>query len=121
LSLSLTPNGAGQTAAQREIIVAVENALDARRQRIIISQSAVNWVKWTGLLLQAVCTLFAIAMVHCDNRRSAALAMGLFATGVAISVVLIASHNRPFTGQLSVGPNPLVQIKPDERGSASTQ
>ena len=78
VSLGLTPRSDGQVAAQREIVTAVQNALDARRQRIIVSQSGVNWVKWTGLLLQAICTLIAIDMVHSDNRTSAAVAMGLF-------------------------------------------
>jgi hypothetical protein len=38
----LTPRGDGQKAAQREIIASLQNALDARRQRIIISGSTVN-------------------------------------------------------------------------------
>lgn len=113
VSLGLTPHGDGQVAAQREILAAVQNALDARRQRIIVSQSSVNWVKWTGVLLQAICTSFAIAMVHSDNRTSAALAMGLFATGVAVSVMLISSHDRPFTGKISVGSDVLLQVMPE--------
>src|SRR5262245_37481769 len=44
-----------------------------------ISQSGVNWVKWTGLLLQAACTLVAVAMVHSDNGRATAIALGIFA------------------------------------------
>ena len=116
VSLALTPRGDGQVAAQREILSAVQNAFDARRQRILVSQSTVNWVKWTALLVQAVCTLLAIAMVHSDNRASAAFAMGLFATGVAVSVVLISSHDRPFTGELSVGPAVLLQVLPEEAG-----
>lgn len=115
LTLALTPRGDGQVAAQREIITSLQNALDARRQRIIISGSTVNWVKWTAVLLQAICTLLAIAMVHSDNRATAAIAMGLFATGVAVSVVLIASHNAPFTGDISVGPDLLLQVMPEER------
>jgi Protein of unknown function (DUF4239) len=116
VSLALTPRGDGQVAAQREILAAVQNAFDARRQRILVSQSTVNWVKWTALLAQAVCTLLAIAMVHSDNRASAAVAMGLFATGVAVSVVLISSHDRPFMGELSVGPDVLLQVLPGESG-----
>ena len=114
VSLGLTPRSDGQVAAQREIVTAVQNALDARRQRIIVSQSSVNWVKWTGLLLQAICTLIAIAMVHSDNRTTAVLALGIFATGVAVSVLLIASHNRPFTGEISVRPEVLLQVMPEE-------
>jgi hypothetical protein len=115
MTLALTPHGNGEVVAQRELATALQNALDARRQRLLISQSTVNWVKWTGLLLQAVCTLIAIAMVHSDNRVTGAIAMTLFATGVAVSLVLIASHNRPFTGEISVGPDVLLQVTPDER------
>ena len=66
--LALNPSSEGQKTAQREITTALETALDARRQRIIISQSPVNLLKWLCLIMQAVCTLVAIAMVHSDNR-----------------------------------------------------
>lgn len=114
LIVAMTPQGAGQQTAQREIISALGTALDARRQRIIISQSQVNPVKWWCLYLQAVCELLVIAIVHCDNRLTSAIALGLFATGVAASVLLIAAHDRPFTGQISISPAPLLQIMPGE-------
>jgi hypothetical protein len=104
--------GAGQQTAQREIIAALGTALDARRQRIIISQAEVNPVKWWCLYLQAICELLAIALIHCDNRLASGIALMLFATGVAASVLLIAAHDRPFTGQISIGPEPLRQIMP---------
>ena len=65
-----------------------------------------------GLFVAALCILLAIAMVHIDNRRGSAIAMGIFATGIAVSVLLIAAHDRPFTGQISVGPDPLLQLLP---------
>jgi hypothetical protein len=91
--------------------------LDARRQRIIVSQTEVNFVKWSCLFAQAVCALLAIAMVHSDNRMAATIAMGVFATGVAASVLLIAAHDRPFMGELSVGPAPLLQVMPQAEAS----
>jgi Protein of unknown function (DUF4239) len=117
LVLALAPGGQGQQTAQHEMVIAVENALDARRQRIIISRSQVNFVKWSCLLLQAVCALLAIAMVHSDNRLGAAITIGIFATGVAASVLLIAAHDRPFMGQISVGPEPLLQVMPEMKAS----
>jgi hypothetical protein len=111
--ISLAPQSAGQQLAQREITTALQTALDARRQRIVVSLAEVNPVKWWCLYLQAVCALLVIGLVHCDNRLSASVAMGLFATGVAASVLLIAAHDRPFTGQLAIGPAPLLQIMPD--------
>src|SRR5262249_33087253 len=41
-ALALSPSNPGQQIAQREIATALEGALDARRQRIIISRSQVN-------------------------------------------------------------------------------
>jgi Protein of unknown function (DUF4239) len=115
LTLALNPSSRGQENAQRELVTALENALEARRQRIIVSLSQVNLVKWSCLLVQAICMLLAIAMVHSDNRRTVAIAMGLFASGVAVSVFLILAHDRPFTGEISVGPEPLLQIIPEAK------
>jgi hypothetical protein len=117
LTLALTPETEGQKTAQREITTALENALDARRQRIIVSQSQVNWVKWSCLFVQAACALAAIAMVHSDNQLASAITMGIFATGVAASILLILSHDRPFMGELSVGPDPLLQVMPEAETS----
>jgi hypothetical protein len=112
LAVTTPVQGDGQVAAQREMIAALQNALDARRQRILVSRSAVNCVKWMSLIVQALCTLTAIAMVHSDNRRSAGLALGLFSTAIAVCCLLILAHDRPFTGQLAVRPDVLLQVNP---------
>ena len=115
-ALALTPVDEGQKIAQREIITALENALDARRQRIIISQSTVSSTKWVALILQALCTLIAISMVHSDNRLTCGIALTIFATGIALSLVLIGAYTHPFN---SVGPRLLNQVIASE--SAATQ
>ena len=117
LALALTPSNRGQEIAQREMATALENALDARRQRIIVSRSQVNLTKWTCLLVQAICMLAAVAMVHSDNRGAVAIAMGLFASGVAVSVLLILAHDRPFTGAISISPAALQQVLPESAAS----
>src|SRR5262245_21645084 len=101
-TLALTPSSEGQKTAQREMATALETALDARRLLIIISQSQVNLLKWLCLFMQAVCTLVAIAMVHSDNRLASIIAIGIFAT-----------HDRPFTGEISIRPDPLLQVMPE--------
>jgi hypothetical protein len=59
-------------------------------------------------------------MVHSDNRITAAIAITLFATAIAVSVLLIAAHNRPFSGEIAVSPDALLQILPQggRNGSA---
>ena len=109
-TLNLKAADDSQRAAQPEIVKALHTALDARRQRIVISESTVGGVKWVGILLQGFCTLVAIAMVHSDNRLACAITSTLFATGIAMSVLLIAAYSRPFTGEISVGPELLKQV-----------
>jgi len=114
LTISLKPQDESQRTAQREIVSALRTALNARRQRIIISQSEVGPVKWAAILLMGLCTLIAIAVVHSDNRLACAMAVTLFATGIALSSLLIAAYSRPFTGEISVKPELLQQVIPSE-------
>jgi Protein of unknown function (DUF4239) len=113
VTLAFTPDSPGQQTAQREITTSLESALEARRQRILVSRSEVNLTKWACLVLQAICALVAIAVVHSDNRLASAITMGAFATGVAASVLLILSHDRPFSGEIFVSPEPLLQVEPE--------
>lgn len=108
--LALAPDSQSQQTAQAEIVKELEDALAARRQRILISRSQVGEAKWICLFVQAFCVLFGIALVHNENRITAAVAMGIFATAAATSVLLITGYDRPFVGHLAVGPGPLLQI-----------
>jgi hypothetical protein len=117
-ALGLDPRNQGQMAAQREMVTALQSALDARRQRIILSRSSINWVKWTVLLMQAALTLVVIGMIHSDNPLANRIIMGVFAASVGIAVILIAAHSRPFTGEISVHPAVLLQVMP-EAGAAA--
>lgn len=110
--VSLKPAGQGQVTAQRDLLSSLENALDARRQRIIVSQSTVNWVKWASVIALGALTLLAIAFVHSGNALTARLAMGLFAAAVATTLVLIGTQSRPFGGHFGVKPTPLLQVLP---------
>src|SRR5262252_3675056 len=120
LTVLIKPQDESQRTAQREIVAALHRALDARRQRIIISQSEVGPVKWAAILLQGLCTLIAIAIVHSDNRITCGIAVALFATGIALSSLLIAAYSRPFTGEISVKSELLQEVVPSETAASHT-
>lgn len=61
ITLALTPNSESQKVAMHEIVAALEKALDARRQRIILSQSTITPIKWSALLLQYRCCAVGFA------------------------------------------------------------
>ena len=119
LTLSLTPQRDGQVIAQREMVSALQAAFDVRRQRVILSRSSINYVKWTVLFMQAALTLLTIAMVHSDNAAASRIVLTIFATGIGVAILLIASHSRPFTGEISVRPTVLEQVMPEAGGSGA--
>jgi hypothetical protein len=63
--------------------------------------------------------LITIALVHSDNRAANRMIMTIFATGVGVALVLLASHSRPFTGEMSVHADVLLQVMPEASPSVS--
>ncbi|CAB3796204.1 DUF4239 domain-containing protein [Pararobbsia alpina] len=114
-TLSLAVNTPGQQTAQRQVATSLEQALEARRERILVSRSEVSGLKWACLIFLAVSLLFAIALVHCENRLTSAVAIGLFSAGLATTILLILSYDRPFSGVVTVTPEPLLQVMPADR------
>ena len=113
LTLDFKPSSQGQEVAQREMIAKLESALEARRERILISQLSISGIKWACLWVEMICVFVAIALVHANDRGAAVLAMGLFATGAAVCLLLIGVYDRPFDGQFAVRPDPLIQVMPE--------
>lgn len=109
---SLKPQDEAQQMAQREILTDWEQVRNARRDRFLISQAEVSSIKLAALLLIALCVLTATALVHSDNRITCGLALGIFATAMAMSMLLIAAYNKPFTGDYSIGPQLLEEVLP---------
>jgi hypothetical protein len=115
LAVGLKPRDDGQAVAQREIVASIQDALDARRQRIIVSTSSINAVKWLGLIALAALALITIAVVHSRNRTTALIAMAIFALAVAAVITMLVAQDRPFSGELGLNPDVLEQVLP--RGS----
>jgi uncharacterized membrane protein len=85
---------------------------DSEAMNIVLVHGA--WADGSGWI-QAICTLLTIVLVHSDNQTagSARIALGLFSTAIAVCILLLLSHDRPFTGQLSVKPAALLQVEPE--------
>jgi hypothetical protein len=112
LALAFKAQDSGQVDAQRELVASLQQAFEARRQRIIVSYSHVNAVKWIGLLGLATVMLVAIACVHSANRRSALVAMSLYAAAIVVVAVMLVAQDEPFTGHLGQSPDLLEQVIP---------
>ena len=105
------PADDSQQAAKPDMTIALRTALDARRQRIVISESAVGAVRSGGEISGHCASWSPLHMVHADNRRACAITSdAALQTGVALSALLIAADSRPFTGEISVTPELLKQV-----------
>lgn len=109
--VSFTPATAGQQVAQQRAVVAVEQALEARRNRILLSQTIISPIQWIVILVLDALVLFTIAMVHVDRRATTAVNLFIFSTAVAACLVLLMVYDRPFaTGGNTLQPAPLREV-----------
>jgi len=109
--LTAAPTGSGQHIAQQSAVVAVQHALEARRQRIVLSQATISPMQWGGILLLDALILLTITLVHMDRRGAAILNLLSLSTAVAICLVLLMAYDRPFAaGGMTVQPDALRDV-----------
>jgi hypothetical protein len=112
--LSFVPSEEGQKIAQQRTLIALEQALDARQNRILISGALVMPVQWMVVIVLAVLTLFTVALVHVDRPHAMAASLFSLSTALAACLCLLLVNDRPFSaGGLVVRPEPFRQIVVD--------
>jgi len=111
--LARNSGGTSRPSTAEHISQALERALDARRQRILMSYTSVSAVKWFVFVVLAGLIELTIAMVHVGDRSTQAITMLIVATAVAVSALLIMAYDRPFGGGgISVSPAALMDVAP---------
>src|SRR5215470_15925050 len=73
--LEFTSTRTGEQVAQERAVAALEQALEARRNRIMLSGVLIDWLQWWVVVLLIVLVLVMIAMSHIDNRGVCALSL----------------------------------------------
>jgi hypothetical protein len=112
--LSFTPVQSNQQLAQQRALVAIEQALDARRNRVLLSQAEIAPIQWIVIVGLAVLILITLAMVLIEHRLAMAVAMFIYSTAIAVCLVLLMVYDRPFAvGGFVVQPTVLRDIMPD--------
>jgi hypothetical protein len=109
--LTFVPQQPGQGVAQEHAVRAIEGALQARRDRIVLSEAAIAPVQWLVIVLLDALILLTIAMLHVGRHITTAINLFIFSTAVAACIVLLMINDRPFTsGGITVRPIPLQEI-----------
>jgi hypothetical protein len=109
--LSFVPANRGQEIVQARTIASLIRALDARRERILLSEAAIMPMQWLVIVILTALILLTIALVHLD--RPVAMAVNLFTLSTAIGAcfTLLLINDRPFSaGGSFIGPSDLTGI-----------
>lgn len=69
---------------------------DERDQRVALSQTHVNPLKWCGMAFLGMLTLLSVAVVHVDRPRAALVAVVLFALAAAPTAAIVLIQGNPF-------------------------
>ena len=83
LLLSFVPQQPGQQLAQGRAVAAIEQVLQARRNRILLSESAISPSQWIVIIVPDTLILITIGTVHAARHTTAAFNMTIFSTAVA--------------------------------------
>jgi hypothetical protein len=112
--LSFAPTQANQQIAQERALVAIEKALEARRNRVRLSQAEIAPLQWAVISVLAILILMTLAVVHVESRLAMAFTMFVFSTAVGVCLVLLMVYDRPLgAGGFIIEPTVLRDIMPD--------
>ena len=108
---SFSPATPEQQVAQERAVIAIEQALEARRYRIVLSQATISPIQWLVIFLLDILILLTIAFVHLNRPATAVVNLFVFSTAVACCLVLLMVHDRPFAaGGITLQPHALRDV-----------
>jgi Protein of unknown function (DUF4239) len=112
--LSFAPAGTNQQLTQNRALIAVEDAVEFRRNRVGLSRTEIAPVQWTVIVVLSVMILVTIAAIHVNARLAMAIALFVFSTAVAMCLVLLMVYDHPFgSGGFSLPPTAYREAMPN--------
>jgi len=102
--------GISGAAVQRARLDIAMKLHSLRESRLALASDRTDEVKWATLLLLALISQIAIAVVHLEVPRPQIAALTIFSTAAVIGLGLVAVQERPFSPPLEVTPEPLQEV-----------
>ena len=82
----------------------------AHEDRVQLTHNRSAVTKWTTVLLLALITQVAIAIVHLERPRPQAAALLIFTVAAVSLLGLLAVHEAPFEPPIFVPPGPIAKV-----------
>lgn len=86
------------------------NVRGAREQRMALSQTHVNPLKWLGMAFLGLVTMISISMVYVDQPKAELLAVLLFAAAAAPTAAIVLVQGNPYLEPSAVKATPLAEL-----------
>ena len=100
------PMTEGQTLVHAETLRAYNQMIVARRLRLDAVQTGLPPVLWMVILVGAVIGLGASFLFDVEDGRLHGIEVSLLAGFIGLILLLILALDRPFRGDLGIGPDP---------------
>ena len=104
VAASLHPTSHAQVLEQA---ITVRNA---REQRMALSQTHVNPLKWLGMAFLGLVTMISISMVYVDQPKAELLAVLLFTAAAGPTAAIVLVQGNPYLEPGAVRPTPLAEM-----------
>jgi hypothetical protein len=108
-----------RASGNQDLHDSVASAISARDDRIRIATSRMLPARWGIVIFLGALALLSIGLIHAENRRARAIAVGMVAFAIGACFVVLMVQARPFLGALSLKPTELDTLARalDARGS----
>lgn len=104
------PGASKDPSVQRTMLDMVLRIRAAHEDRLELSQDRTAVTKWAAVLLLALITQMAIAIVHLDNPRPQAASLLIFTLAAVSLLGMLAIHEAPFEPPVFVPPGPILEV-----------
>lgn len=100
----------GRSLGNDDLHDSVAAAIKARDDRIRIATSRMLPARWGIVGVLGTLALLAVGLIHAENRRARAVAVGMVAFAIAACFLVLMAQTRPFLGPLALRPVELEQL-----------
>jgi hypothetical protein len=97
-------------AVHARLLAQAMEVREARDQRIGLSQTHVNPLKWLGMAFLGFITMLSVAAVHVTKPRAALVAILLFAAAAGPTAAIVLIQGNPFQQPTTVTPAPIAAL-----------
>jgi hypothetical protein len=98
------PSTEGQKILHAEMIRAYNRMLEARRMRLDAVQTGLPSVMWVVILVGAAIGLFGSYFFRVEDVRLHMILVVILSTFIAMVIFVVLAFDRPFRGDLGIGP-----------------